>query len=225
MARLSGSLASPLLPTAWEVAGCVFAFAGMVLLLVVREAHSSSASSATIRDFSLSGDLCAFAACIALAVYLLIGGRLRKWMGTWTYALPVTTVSAVVALALSLAIEPGTGIVSCSPAAFTGWLCDARLAGLTVAAAVVPGIVGHTLANYAMAVVHPQVLAVAQLVQPGIAGFNGWLVGVQGTPSAMTLVAAPLILAGILLVVGGRRDSPLPSAAQCLACVKRVLRR
>jgi len=216
VARLAGTVDAPLLPTLLEVLGSCVALAGMVVLILVREQQQqqqqqerSAASPSLMKSWSLAGDIASFAACIALAVYILVGARLRKWMPLWAYMAPVSAVSAVVATAASLALEDGVCWVGCGPRSVVGWLATGRDFGLTLAAAVVPGMMGHALANAVLAHLSPLVLSAAQLAQPLIAGLYGYGLGLQGDPGLVTVAVAPVLLVGVLCVVVGKRGGPV----------------
>lgn len=224
---------APLFPTVQEIIGSVVAFVGVCYLALAREAEATAASAA-IRPRGSDGDAAGFVTACFMAGYLIIGSRLRSWMPLWLYTLPVTALGAVIACACAVAIEghlspssPPVTLAGVTPYSLFGWLGSPRAFGLTMGIAFVPGIMGHTLANLSLARIPPLVLSVAQLVQPPISAFWGYLIGVQGQPTTSTFVAAPIIITGIALVITGSRkaiEAGFGLAALAARCRKAVAR-
>ena len=201
----------PLPPTRLEACGALCAFTGVVVLVIMRGVLPSfdggSAPTALIREHSLAGDIAELLAALTIAIYLAIGRRVRAWCPLWAYSLPVTGIAAVTTAALALA--DGAEPWGINPGSLLGWASRPDLLGLAAASAFVPGILGHGLVNLSLLYVHPLVVSTMQLLQPLLSGGYGWAVGVQGVPSPATLLACPIILAGIACTVLGSRSSPL----------------
>lgn len=207
LSRIAGSDGAPLPPTWQECLGCAIGFVGVAYLVQAREVEAV-ATSALIRAYSFEGDVASFGSAVCVGAYLVVGGRYRKWMPLWMYALPVTASSAVFSGAMSLMLEPVV-MDAMNDYSILGWLGDPRSFGIIAAIAFGPGVLGHTLANMAMKRVHALTISVCQLAQPGLAGVYGWLVGVQGTPAPSVLAGGIVILLGIAVVVTGGRTSPV----------------
>ena len=211
----------PLPPTAFEVAGSLLGFLGVIVLVLLRSDDASAPlaseedaggagapSLALIRAHSLRGDISELIAAATIALYLAIGRSLRRWMPLWAYVWPVTAVAALTAAVASVWLydAPVIGLGSDS---LLGWASSPRLLTLALATAIVPGVLGHTMANMSLSYVHPLILTTAQLMQPLISGLYGFAAGVQGRPATATLAACPIIMLGIGFTVLGSRSSPL----------------
>jgi len=199
---------APPLPTLKEALGTVAGFVGVVILMA-----SVSAGSADERDVTLAGDAAALLGAAAIIPYLEGGSKLRGWMPLFVYALPVTLGAAVFLGAASLALEGGDGSTAAAtpwgfgPGALLGFLGSPRRFGVTLGAAAVSGILGHTLVNLCLKHLSPLLISVSCLWEPLLGSLLGWAVGVQGVPGAATAVAAPLLLLGGALVsLGERRE-------------------
>ena len=201
--------APPLPPTLREGAGAVAGFAGVALLLAGAESPQGGEVAV-----SLAGDAAAVLGAAAIIPYLEGGASLRAWMPLFVYALPVTLSAAGWLCLASLALEGalGTTLAGTGPASLLGFLGSPRRAGLSLGAALVSGILGHTLANLALKHLSPLLIGVSCLWEPVLGSILGYLVGVQGQPSAMTAVAAPLILLGGALVTLGARPAGAAAA-------------
>jgi len=206
--------APPLGPTLREGAGAVVGFIGVALLLGGAEGSSSTGGEVAV---SLAGDAAALLGAAAIIPYLEGGAQLRAWMPLFVYAMPVTLAAAGFLCLASLALEGAAGATlwGTGPSALLGFLGSPRRAGLSLGAALVSGILGHTLVNLALRHLSPLLISVSCLWEPVLGSVLGYLVGLQGSPSIVTAVAAPLILAGGVLVTLGARPpggEPEPGA-------------
>lgn len=190
-------------PTRGEAAGAALGFTGvMVLLFAARDVARGSGPPVT-----LAGDAAAFAGGAVIIAYLEGGARLRQWVPTFVFALPVTAVASLALGGLSLALE-GAVAAGTGPAALFGFAGSPRRAALALAAAAVSGILGHTAMNAAVKFVSPLVLAVAALWEPLLGSLLGYAVGLEGAPGPETAGAAVALLAGGFLVSISARDAP-----------------
>lgn len=144
----------PLLPTALEAAGAAVGVAGVVWLVSSKEqdgaaAHASAAMGPPTQPSPLGNALCVVAA-LSFCAYLAAGARLRRWMPIFLYSAPMTAVAALLASAAACT-DPRVSVLGLGPASLFGWAGDAYRCGVVLASAVVPGLLGHTLANFAMA--------------------------------------------------------------------------
>lgn len=206
-------------PTRLEVAGSILGFIGACVLILSAEAEktsaaggasppSSSSSAATVESaVSVEGDLVATVGALAMALYLAVGGSVRKWLPLFLYTFPVTAASAVVSGLISLAFEEGVSFAGLGPASLFGFLGDGRRLGLVVAAAGCSGILGHTLANFSLQHINPLIVSVAGLWEPLLGSVLGWMAGVQAVPGVATLVAGPVLILGAVATTLGARDS------------------
>ncbi|RHY09764.1 hypothetical protein DYB28_001599 [Aphanomyces astaci] len=192
------------LPPTWmEAAGALVGFSGVVVLL-----SSTSDQSTQTHPVTLAGNIASMAGALVLIVYLEGGAACRQWMPLFIYSLSVTAFGAVCLAIASLVLEPQTSVVGLGPAALFGFFGDWQLFGLAFGAAFVAGFFGHACLNSVVVHVSPLLVSVSGLWEPLLGSYMGYLAGVQGQPDLMTLVAAPLLLGGALLVtLGGRREA------------------
>jgi len=205
-------------PTWIEVVGTLIGFGAAALLAEeaarMPTTNQSPFTTSLMKDPTLIGDLIATLGAATMGIYLMTGASLRKWLPVWLYVLPVTAISAILAAALSLLVEPGVVTYGFTNKSLLGFLGDGRRFGLVLGAAITSGILGHTIANLALEHISPLIVSVLLLNEPLIGSLLGYLVGVQAAPSLVTLVAGiPLMLAAGLVSLGGR-DSDLYKAAQ-----------
>jgi drug/metabolite transporter (DMT)-like permease len=162
------------------LAGLVSTFAGSVLLL-----HNDLVTLGDWRGATL-----ALAGAAAVAIYLLIGRRLRQESGLIEYIFPTYFIAACFLMVIALVSRsPLTGF---SP---TTWLF-LFLLGL------VPQCIGHTSYNWSLRFLPATMVATLTLGEPVLASLLAWwLLGER--PSAGMLPGAILVAAGILLVTLG----------------------
>lgn len=198
-------------PTTGEALGAALGFSGVALLL------GAGAERATEAGVTLGGDAAALLGAAAIIPYLQGGAELRAWMPLFVYALPVTACAAAWLAAASLLSERGAAVGGVAPGALLGFLGDPRRGALALGAAVVSGILGHTLMNYALRHLSPLLISVVCLWEPVLGSVLGWWVGVQGPPSALTLLAALMLLGGGLCVTLGARGAEVPPCCARMA--------
>jgi len=130
------------------------------------------------------GDLLALVGAFAVAVYLLIGRRLRRDLSVTTYASTVYLIAASFLFVGSLATsEPLIGYSSGQYLIF-------------LALALGPSVLGHTSFNYALKYLKASTVSVATLGEPLVAGTLSVFIFNQ-TPTVGVLVGAILVLGGL----------------------------
>ncbi|MBM4247859.1 MAG: DMT family transporter [Euryarchaeota archaeon] len=131
------------------------------------------------------GDLLAFGGAIAAGIYIVAGRSERRKLPTGTYCVVVYAFTALFLL-------PGAFWEShLVPAAALDW-------PLFLAMAAVPGILGHTLYNYALGHVSAFVVSASLLGEPVLSSLLAAVLFVQ-LPPALSIVGIPLVLGGIVL--------------------------
>lgn len=137
---------------------------------------------------ALIGDALALLGAVLVSVYYVIGRRLRQRLDLWTYtgvvygAAALVLFFAAVATGAELVQHPGRE-----------W---AIFAGL----ALLPTLLGHTGANYALAHYRAYMVNLAILGEPVIASLLAWgLPGIREAPPLQTAVGGVLIVGGIAL--------------------------
>ncbi|ETW01680.1 hypothetical protein H310_06301 [Aphanomyces invadans] len=113
----------------------------------------------------------------------------------------------------SLVFESHTTVWGLGPASLFGFLGDWKRFGLAFGAAFFAGFFGHACANIAVVYVSPLLISIAALWEALLGSLVGYLVGVQGPPDIMALVAAIFLLGGAALVTLGGRDKNPPDHA------------
>ncbi|WP_344662703.1 DMT family transporter [Catenulispora subtropica] len=166
---------------AWS--GIVVAFAGVIVLSGV-DFHAS------LRAFE--GDLLALTAAAFAAVYMTIGGEVRKTASLPTYALLCYGAASV--FLIGAAVATGSSLTGFGGGAW------AKIGALTVLAQ----FLGHTLFNRVVKTTSPTVISTAILLEVPLAAVIAAIFLGQ-VPSVWAIPGAVLILGGLLLVVTGNR--------------------
>jgi drug/metabolite transporter (DMT)-like permease len=169
-------------PRVRERWGIVVAVLGAVLI---------GAGDARASRGALAGDLLALGGALAVAGYVVIGRRVRRAVGVWSY---VSVVYAVAAAALALvALGRGTPLVGFGARDWT--VMGALAAG--------PMLIGHTGMNYALKHLSASTVNVAALGEPVGASVIAWLVpAIHEVPAPSVGIGAVVVLAGIVLALG-----------------------
>lgn len=137
---------------------------------------------------ALLGDAMAFTSALAVTGYMLIGRHARGRVHASIYSGTVYGAAATVLLGVCLAT--GTPLWGYTA---TQWL---GLAGLVVG----PQLLGHTVFNTLMSSIPATVVSISVLAEPVVATLLAWWLLSQ-VPAPLFLLAAPLVLAGVALVV------------------------
>ena len=164
------------------VAGIAIALAGMVLLSLGDFLTGGVLAGAR----PLYGNTLAVVGAVMAAAYVLAGRSLRQRVALIPY---VTVVYAVCAATLGL-------VVAAQGHAFVGY--PPREWALFLGMAVGPGLLGHTLINWALAHVESSVVSVSLLGEPVGSTLLAFVLLAE-VPSAFTVVGGAVVLAGILL--------------------------
>jgi hypothetical protein len=192
------------LPSSMEVVGCALAFGG-VCALVTLDAAAGASSAADVPASAL-GDALGLGASLFMALYLC-GGALRlpdTPLFCWTCLIHLS--AAAVAAALALAAGASTGFEA--NGLLGAWAGGGPSAG-TAGAVLVPSLVAHSLINFLTpeARLGPFLVSMVMNAQPLTGGVFGWAVGVQGQPSALSLLCAPLVICGMVFTSLGKQGT------------------
>ena len=135
-----------------------------------------------------AGNLLAAFAAVLAAVYYVLGRRLRRGLGIWSYVGIVYSVCFVTLGALALALG-----VELWPQPQREWLVFAGLA-------LGPMILGHTGMNWALRYRPAYAVNVTVLAEPiGASLLAALLPWIAEVPPATTIVGGLIVLSGILL--------------------------
>jgi len=132
------------------------------------------------------GNILALVAAVAVAGYYLAGRSLRRRLGVVPYATVVYAVCALVLL--GVAVGRGMALLAYPPHEWA----------LFVAMALGPGVLGHTVINWALGHLESHVVSVTLLGEPIGSTVLAALLLAE-TPSVGTLLGGAVVLAGIYL--------------------------
>ncbi len=140
----------------------------------------------------LLGDLLALVGALTVAVYLLIGRRLRGQLSLLAYIFPVYGTAALVLMVLSLVTR--TPLLSYPPQMWL-WL---------VLVALIPQVIGHSSFNWALGHLPATFVALTVLAEPVGSTVLAWWV-LEETPTRVTVYGGLLILVGIAIATWRRK--------------------
>jgi len=203
-------------PSVLETIGGLFAVLGGVIMLIdsIQTPANKDISGADSVAVSLIGDTAAFCAAVFFCGYLLIGKVVRqgKSMPIFTYMTIVSFFAAATCTLLS-AVVPGEGITlfpsdstTIERAAFGFfWNSKYLLACLYLGGG--SGVGGHTLINTLLTYFSPMVISVSLLMEPLVGSLIGRIFNVQGQIGLYTLLGAPVLLFGLILILKGEAEA------------------
>jgi drug/metabolite transporter (DMT)-like permease len=164
------------------VAGIVVGVAGAAVMSLGRPG-----ATVPIQGEALLGNALAVVGAVMMAGYVLVGRRLRQRIPVFPY---VTVVYAAAAVVLG-------GVVVASGHPFVGYPPSEYV--LFLGMAVGPGLLGHTVVNWALEHVESSVVSVTLLGEPvGSTLLAVFLLG--EVPGTVTLAGGAVVLAGIYTV-------------------------
>ena len=148
---------------------------------------------------ALLGDGLALLGAVAMAVYLVVGQRLRADLPTSTYASRTYAVAASVLLPALLVARADL------------WGYDATTWAAIGAMIVGPQLAGHTALNLLLKRLGSVTVSLALLAEPVGATLLAWLFLAELPPVA-AVIGAPLILAALALQITARSDPEAPAS-------------
>jgi len=149
-------------------------------------------------DPTLAGDLVAFLGALAMAIYLVIGRRIRAWCPVWMYVFPVVGMSVVTTVSATLLFEAAT-VTGLTTTSVFGFLSP-KYIWYSIYLGGGAGVGGHTLINTLLKYISPVVIATALLMEPLVGCLIGSVLGVQELPGIWTWVGGVVLMVGLLLV-------------------------
>lgn len=162
------------------IAGVAIGFVGVAVIALTGLGSGESVGNA----LALLGGVMA-------ALYILAGRMLRRTLGIFTYAFCVYLTAA--AVLLSSAVINGVSL----------WPYPTNELLIFLALAVVCTIFGHTVYNWSLKYLTAPVISTSLLGEPILASLLALLL-LSEVPSWTVIMAAPLVLIGILLVASDR---------------------
>ncbi len=176
--------------TPLSFAGILVALGGTVVI-----AQDGSAGSAAV-----FGNVLAILGALTFTVYVLVGRSQRSAaepVGVLPYSIVLYTAAA--AALLPIALLSGDRV----------WGYGGETWFWLLAIALGPQIMGHTVFNWALRYVEASVISGTVLAEPVVASLLAWLV-LSERPGTVTLVGGTVVLAGIFLLLRGRRSGVSP---------------
>ena len=174
--------------TRWTVAGIRVAMVG-VATMSAEGLHGMTAAPAP-----LAGNALALLGAVAAAAYVLAGRSIRQRVPVVPYVLVVYAVAA--AGLLAVALGQGVPLLGYPP---REWV-------LFLGMALGPGILGHTLINWALEHVESSVVSVSLVGEPVGSALLAALVLAE-IPGALTVVGGAVVIAGIVVTARSRPDA------------------
>lgn len=166
--------------------------------LIISGSGSAGAASQSASS-TLIGAALSLAGALTVAVYLIIGRRLRPVIALAPYVWLVYGCAALVlAVGLLLTSTPVLGHTT------NGYL-------LMLGIALFPQLIGHTSFNYALAFLPATVVSIASQAEPIGSAIIAYFI-FQEIPTIGQIVGSAIILAGVLLSTSGtaRPEDPSP---------------
>lgn len=171
-------------PARRQVAGIAIAILGAAVIVL----PDALSSGPTIGRGALLGNALALAGAFTAAVYFVLGRRLRRAMGLWTYVSVVYVTcflalgAAAATMRLDLALQSG------------------REVGIFVGLALGPMLLAHTGMNWALRYRPAYVVNLTVLAEPvGASLLAAVLPWVAEVPPGTTFLGGAVVLGGILL--------------------------
>mgnify|MGYP001177789381 CR=1 FL=1 len=168
------------------VIGLIIAFVGGVLIGIGGEADPADDSGQAVLGAAL-----ALAGAISIAIYLVIGRKVRAKLTLVPYVWLVYSIAAVfLIINLLLTATPVIGY------SVNGYL-------LIVLLALVPQLIGHTSFNYALRYLPATLIGIITQIEP-IGSAVAALILFQELPLPLQIFGSGLILVGVILATRGQ---------------------
>lgn len=123
---------------------------------------------------------------------------MRQTMGLFVYTVSGTFCIFLMGVAFTTAFE-GTSLTGITSHSLFGWV-NSEYLGLLLYMALAVGVIGVSAYNYAIKHVPPLAYAVFKLLDPPFSAFVAFLVGMDGFPSAFTVLGGIITLVGVFTV-------------------------
>ncbi|MDX2078098.1 MAG: DMT family transporter [bacterium] len=146
---------------------------------------SGGSITAPTADNPLLGGFLALAGAWAVAVYFIVGRKMRGGMSLTPYIFMVYGIGAVTTMLIIL--FTGTPVSGFSSAGY-GWV---------VLVAVMPQLIGHSSLNYALAYLPATIVSLSTQTEPILSAIGAYLVFGE-LPSGIQAIGGAIILVGVV---------------------------
>jgi len=168
---------------------------GLLIVLIGGTMIAVNGDDGGVSSRPLLGGTLALLGAVAVAVYLVVGRRLRATLSLTPYIWLVYGTGALFLLAGLL--RTGIEVAGYSAAGY-GWV---------VAVALMPQLVGHTFLNYALAYLPATYVSISTQLEPVLSTIVAYFVFAE-MPGVWQVVGGAIIMAGVLVAsVGQSRAS------------------
>lgn len=154
---------------------------------------SGGDSDSIIANRPTLGATLAITGAIAVAIYMVIGRKVRSSLSTTPYVFMVYGVAAVTML----------GIILISGTPITGYSTKGYL--LIVGLALFPQLTGHSSANYLLAYLPATYVSLAWQTEPIVSALGAFVVFTE-TPGPLQILGGGVIIIGVVLATLNNRD-------------------
>jgi len=158
---------------------------------------SGGSTTPPTADNPLLGGVLALAGAWAVAVYLIIGRKMRGTLALTPYIFMVYGIGALTTILIIFVT--GTPISRFSSAGY-GWV---------VLLAVIPQLIGHTSLNYALAYLPATIVSLSTQTEPILSAIGAYFV-FRESPSGTQAIGGVIILTGVIFatISNKRTDHP-----------------
>lgn len=150
------------------------------------------------------GAVLALAGAVAVAVYLVIGRKLRAKLALLPYIWLVYSITAVVLVIMTIF----------NGQSFTGYSSQSYL--WIILLALFPQLIGHTSFNYALRFVPATIVGIITQAEP-IASAIAAMILFSEIPTVAQVIGSAGILTGVALASWGQAQKPAPPAVETAA--------
>ncbi|CAM6120096.1 unnamed protein product [Calypogeia fissa] len=164
------------------------------------------------------GDFIALCASVFMAGFLIVGKKLRSWIGwmpLFVYQFPVTVLSAIILGTFGLLLEGWNSSGHGNISGLFGWFRKDYFLP-TIFLAIGPGLVGQAGYSFVLRYSSPLVMPTGLSLQPVISSLIGWAVGQFPIPGMMTILGGTVTLGGTLFVscAGAKKKKQQPKESE-----------
>ena len=162
-----------------EAVGTVLALSGVVFL---------GAADYHISQTTFLGDLVCLVSMLFFAAYLALGRRSRELPDIWLYIVPVYAIAGVLCLAAAVPFVNPVRAYS------------ARDVAMIVGLGLIPTVVGHSVLQYSMKHMRPQLVAIGTLGQFVFAGIMAFFLLAEAPTWTFYLSSALLVTGAVIAI-------------------------